>query len=460
MFCLLQVREEELKATYEALNLSLPCAPTSAQQEVESDAGLPEPGEKLTSFNWNSAESEADESKDELEETEDVSTHELADSSSKESPPWVDELEEEETDVSTHELADSSSKESFPSEDELEEEETDVSTHELADSSSKESFPSEDELEEEETDVSTHELADSSSKESFPSEDESEVEEVYSTRAGNNNSKESVPSEDESEVEEVYSTHNRAGYKNSKESSDPSIASAPRRTVTDKMRRTIMRHLKEQPNYVIAKIGKEIHVTTESLKSLQHINWLHADIVDFYAILLNDRYRITSNPTVKYHVMSNAEMQRIMKNGTPDTVVGMAKKQIDPFSFEILLFFTYLEDRKHWILCIADHRAGTLVCLDSQLPKTNQETSEHDKLEAIQQYLDIEHLRRKGCKTKRYKKETKLDIPQQIGGNDCGVFMCAFAEQICRGAPLNFSQEGVKERRLLMTYEVIVGHIL
>jgi len=127
MFCLLQVREEELKATYEALNLSLPCAPTSAQQEVESDAGLPEPGEKLTSFNWNSAESEADESKDELEETEDVSTHELADSSSKESPPWVDELEEEETDVSTHELADSSSKESFPSEDELEEEETDVS---------------------------------------------------------------------------------------------------------------------------------------------------------------------------------------------------------------------------------------------------------------------------------------------------------------------------------------------
>jgi len=433
MFCLLQVREEELKATYEALNLSLPCAPTSAQQEVESDAGLPEPGEKLTSFNWNSAESEADESKDELEETEDVSTHELADSSSKESPPWVDELEEEETDVSTHELADSSSKESFPSEDELEEEETDVSTHELADSSS---------------------------KESFPSEDESEVEEVYSTRAGNNNSKESVPSEDESEVEEVYSTHNRAGYKNSKESSDPSIASAPRRTVTDKMRRTIMRHLKEQPNYVIAKIGKEIHVTTESLKSLQHINWLHADIVDFYAILLNDRYRITSNPTVKYHVMSNAEMQRIMKNGTPDTVVGMAKKQIDPFSFEILLFFTYLEDRKHWILCIADHRAGTLVCLDSQLPKTNQETSEHDKLEAIQQYLDIEHLRRKGCKTKRYKKETKLDIPQQIGGNDCGVFMCAFAEQICRGAPLNFSQEGVKERRLLMTYEVIVGHIL
>jgi Ulp1 family protease len=221
-----------------------------------------------------------------------------------------------------------------------------------------------------------------------------------------------------------------------------------------------MRHLKEQPNYVIAKIGKEIHVTTESLKSLQHINWLHADIVDFYAILLNDRYRITSNPTVKYHVMSNAEMQRIMKNGTPDTVVGMAKKQIDPFSFEILLFFTYLEDRKHWILCIADHRAGTLVCLDSQLPKTNQETSEHDKLEAIQQYLDIEHLRRKGCKTKRYKKETKLDIPQQIGGNDCGVFMCAFAEQICRGAPLNFSQEGVKERRLLMTYEVIVGHIL
>jgi sentrin-specific protease 1 len=43
--------------------------------------------------------------------------------------------------------------------------------------------------------------------------------------------------------------------------------------------------------------------------------------------------------------------------------------------------------------------------------------------------------------------ECQPDTPQQMNGYDCGVFTCAFADFISRGAPLAFTQDHVTELR-------------
>lgn len=47
-----------------------------------------------------------------------------------------------------------------------------------------------------------------------------------------------------------------------------------------------------------------------------------------------------------------------------------------------------------------------------------------------------------------------------MNGCDCGVFSCMFAEYICRGAKITFSQKEMKYFRKKMCLEIINGKLL
>ncbi|XP_026469535.1 LOW QUALITY PROTEIN: sentrin-specific protease 2-like [Ctenocephalides felis] len=69
-------------------------------------------------------------------------------------------------------------------------------------------------------------------------------------------------------------------------------------------------------------------------------------------------------------------------------------------------------------------------------------------------------LEESNTRSSTWTKETVKDIPQQMNGCDCGVFSCMFAEYICRGAKINFSQNDMKYFRRKMCLEIVNGKLL
>ena len=51
-------------------------------------------------------------------------------------------------------------------------------------------------------------------------------------------------------------------------------------------------------------------------------------------------------------------------------------------------------------------------------------------------------------------------VPQQVGGIDCGIFTCQYAEHIARGAGIGFTQEDVPQIRRNMVWELMTRRLI
>ncbi|NXS42962.1 SENP2 protease, partial [Balaeniceps rex] len=52
------------------------------------------------------------------------------------------------------------------------------------------------------------------------------------------------------------------------------------------------------------------------------------------------------------------------------------------------------------------------------------------------------------------------EIPQQLNGSDCGVFMCKYADYISRDKPITFTQNHMPYFRRKMVWEIIHQQLL
>ena len=52
------------------------------------------------------------------------------------------------------------------------------------------------------------------------------------------------------------------------------------------------------------------------------------------------------------------------------------------------------------------------------------------------------------------------NIPQQLNGSDCGMFVCKFAEFISRDAAFTFSQQDMPYFRKRMMWEIVKDTLL
>jgi Ulp1 family protease len=51
------------------------------------------------------------------------------------------------------------------------------------------------------------------------------------------------------------------------------------------------------------------------------------------------------------------------------------------------------------------------------------------------------------------------DVPQQTNSDDCGMFLCKFADFIARGARLNFSSRHMNYFRARMAHELLMKRV-
>uniref|UniRef100_A0A8V0ZSZ1 SUMO specific peptidase 1 n=1 Tax=Gallus gallus TaxID=9031 RepID=A0A8V0ZSZ1_CHICK len=181
-------------------------------------------------------------------------------------------------------------------------------------------------------------------------------------------------------------------------------------------------------------------ITRKDIQTLNNLNWLNDEIINFYMNLLMERSKEKGLPTVHRGYQA-------VKRWT---------KKVDIFSVDLLLVPIHLG--VHWCLAVVDFRKKTITYYDS-MGGINSEACR-----ILLQYLKQESLdkKRKEFDTNGWSLLSKKsqEIPQQMNGSDCGMFACKYADCITKDKPINFTQQHMPYFRKRMAWEILHRKLL
>ncbi|XP_071588938.1 LOW QUALITY PROTEIN: sentrin-specific protease 1 [Heliangelus exortis] len=193
-------------------------------------------------------------------------------------------------------------------------------------------------------------------------------------------------------------------------------------------------------------------ITRKDIQTLNNLNWLNDEIINFYMNLLMERSKEKGLPTV--HAFNTFFFTKLKTAGYQ--AVKRWTKKVDIFSVDLLLVPIHLG--VHWCLAVVDFRKKTITYYDS-MGGINSEACR-----ILLQYLKQESLdkKRKELDTNGWALLSKKsqEIPQQMNGSDCGMFACKYADCITKDKPINFTQQHMPYFRKRMAWEILHRKLL
>ncbi|XP_054662920.1 sentrin-specific protease 1 isoform X2 [Grus americana] len=181
-------------------------------------------------------------------------------------------------------------------------------------------------------------------------------------------------------------------------------------------------------------------ITRKDIQTLNNLNWLNDEIINFYMNLLMERSKEKGLPAV--HAFNTFFFTKLKTAGYQ--AVKRWTKKVDIFSVDLLLVPIHLG--VHWCLAVVDFRKKTITYYDS-MGGINSEACR-----ILLQYLKQESLdkKRKEFDANGWSLLSKKsqEIPQQMNGSDCGMFACKYADCITKDKPINFTQVNPTPTRL------------
>ncbi|NXA13919.1 SENP1 protease, partial [Sapayoa aenigma] len=193
-------------------------------------------------------------------------------------------------------------------------------------------------------------------------------------------------------------------------------------------------------------------ITRKDIQTLNNLNWLNDEIINFYMNLLMERSKEKGFPAV--HAFNTFFFTKLKTAGYQ--AVKRWTKKVDIFSVDLLLVPIHLG--VHWCLAVVDFRKKTITYYDS-MGGINSEACR-----ILLQYLKQESLdkKRKEFDTNGWALLSKKsqEIPQQMNGSDCGMFACKYADCITKDKPINFTQQHMPYFRKRMAWEILHRKLL
>ncbi|XP_040437062.1 sentrin-specific protease 1 isoform X1 [Falco naumanni] len=193
-------------------------------------------------------------------------------------------------------------------------------------------------------------------------------------------------------------------------------------------------------------------ITRKDIQTLNNLNWLNDEIINFYMNLLMERSKEKGLPAV--HAFNTFFFTKLKMAGYQ--AVKRWTKKVDIFSVDLLLVPIHLG--VHWCLAVVDFRKKTITYYDS-MGGINSEACR-----TLLQYLKQESLdkKRKEFDTNGWSLLSKKsqEIPQQMNGSDCGMFACKYADCITKDKPINFTQQHMPYFRKRMAWEILHRKLL
>ncbi|XP_030410341.1 sentrin-specific protease 1 isoform X1 [Gopherus evgoodei] len=193
-------------------------------------------------------------------------------------------------------------------------------------------------------------------------------------------------------------------------------------------------------------------ITRKDIQTLNNLNWLNDEIINFYMNLLMERSKEKGLPTV--HAFNTFFFTKLKTAGYQ--AVKRWTKKVDVFSADVLLVPIHLG--VHWCLAVIDFRKKTITYYDSMGGINNE------ACRILLQYLKQESLdkKRKEFDANNWLLLSKKsqEIPQQMNGSDCGMFACKYADCITKDRPINFTQQHMPYFRKRMAWEILHRKLL
>nr|KAF6497654.1 SUMO specific peptidase 1 [Rousettus aegyptiacus] len=193
-------------------------------------------------------------------------------------------------------------------------------------------------------------------------------------------------------------------------------------------------------------------ITRKDIQTLNHLNWLNDEIINFYMNMLMERSKEKELPSV--HAFNTFFFTKLKTAGYQ--AVKRWTKKVDIFSVDILLVPIHLG--LHWCLAVVDFRKKNITYFDSMGGINNE------ACRILMQYLKQESIdkKRKEFDTNGWQLFSKKsqEIPQQMNGSDCGMFACKYADYITKDRPINFTQQHMPYFRKRMVWEILHRKLL
>ncbi|NXG42227.1 SENP2 protease, partial [Psilopogon haemacephalus] len=205
------------------------------------------------------------------------------------------------------------------------------------------------------------------------------------------------------------------------------------------------------PREVLSSVCR-LRVTREDLGTLREGQWLNDEVINFYLQLVVERSRKAGYPSV--HAFSTFFYTKLLSGG--HTAVRRWTKGVDIFQKDLLLVPIHLT--VHWALVVIDLRKKTISYYDSLGQRGTK------ICQTLLHYLQ-EESRSKGAPELAASGWTlhsleASQIPQQRNQSDCGVFLCKYAEHLCRETAFSFSQKHMDSFRKQMVWEILHQRLL
>uniref|UniRef100_A0A8D2MIW7 Ubiquitin-like protease family profile domain-containing protein n=1 Tax=Zonotrichia albicollis TaxID=44394 RepID=A0A8D2MIW7_ZONAL len=206
-----------------------------------------------------------------------------------------------------------------------------------------------------------------------------------------------------------------------------------------------------EPEDILSRAFK-LTVTREDICTLQPLGWLNDRIMNFYMGLLVERSKKEGYPAVyAFNTFFYSKLSSTSHKG-----VKKWTKDVDIFEHDVI--FVPIHLRIHWTLLVIDLREKTIKYFDSLGQKGDH------ICKTVLKYLEEESREKRNIELTA--SEWTLhsmgteEIPQQNNGNDCGVFVCKFADFISRDKPIIFTPEHMPYFRRKMVWEIIHQQLL
>ncbi|XP_053147234.1 sentrin-specific protease 1 isoform X2 [Hemicordylus capensis] len=222
--------------------------------------------------------------------------------------------------------------------------------------------------------------------------------------------------------------------------------------ITEEMDREIKSVLRSGNQDEVLSEAFRLTITRKDIQTLNNLNWLNDEIINFYMNMLMERSKQKDFPTV--HAFNTFFFTKLKTAGYQ--AVKRWTKKVDIFSVNILLVPIHLG--VHWCLAVIDFRKNTITYYDSM----GGSNSEACKI--LLQYLKQESLdkKRREFDSNGWMLLSKRsqEIPQQMNGSDCGMFACKYADCITKDKPINFTQQHMPYFRKRMVWEILHRKLL
>ncbi|KAG7544213.1 Ulp1 protease family C-terminal catalytic domain, partial [Arabidopsis thaliana x Arabidopsis arenosa] len=199
-----------------------------------------------------------------------------------------------------------------------------------------------------------------------------------------------------------------------------------------------------------------IDISGETLQCLMPNQWLNDEVINLYLELLKEREtRDPQKNFFKCHFFNTFFYIKLVSgSGYNYKAVSKwtTKRKLGYALIDCDIIFVPIHIGIHWSLAVINNRERKFLYFDSLVSEVDRTI-----LNALAKYLvdEAKEKSKKNIDVSSWDMEYVKECPQQLNGDDCGMFMLKYIDFYSRGLSLQFSQKDMPYFRLRTANEIL-----